>query len=171
MFVRFIFIFQLSILKTIISALIRRTITIQSQLVLQFTRLNLETPAQLLAVLSFKRNCWNLLTHSWLPSGSASPLMLWSSSWIFYFAIFFFLYIVVSQQGRSLLKINFFKFILWHLVIKLLTSLFYSFLFIELSRFHILGDKLVKLTMIASFFFPYLFFMNLHFFNNFILWC
>jgi hypothetical protein len=57
MFVRFIFIFQLSILQTIISALIRRTITIQSQLVLQFTRLNLETPAQLLAVLSFKRNC------------------------------------------------------------------------------------------------------------------
>ena len=57
MFVRFIFIFQLSILKTIISALIRRTITIQSQLVLQFTRLNLETPAQLLAILSFKRDC------------------------------------------------------------------------------------------------------------------
>jgi len=57
MFVRFIFIFQLSILQTIISALIRRTITIQSQLVLQFTRLNLETPTQLLAVLSFKRNC------------------------------------------------------------------------------------------------------------------
>jgi hypothetical protein len=90
MFVRFIFIFQLSILKTIISALIRRTITIQSQLVSQFTRLNLETPAQLLAILSFKRNCWNLLTHSWLLSGSASPLMLWSSSWIFYFAIFFY---------------------------------------------------------------------------------
>jgi hypothetical protein len=97
MFVRFIFIFQLSILKTIISALIRRTITIQSQLVLQFTRLNLETPAQLLAILSFKRNCWNLLTHSWLPSGSASPLMLWSSSCIFYFVIFF---IIISQQGR-----------------------------------------------------------------------
>ena len=31
--------------KTIISALIRQTITIQSQLVSQFTRLNLETPA------------------------------------------------------------------------------------------------------------------------------
>jgi hypothetical protein len=57
MFVRFIFIFQLSILKAIISALIRQTITIQSQLVSQFTRLNLETPAQLLAILSFKRNC------------------------------------------------------------------------------------------------------------------
>jgi len=54
MFVRFIFVFQLSILQTIISALIRRTITIQSQLVLQFTRMNLETPAQLLVVLSFK---------------------------------------------------------------------------------------------------------------------
>jgi len=57
MFVHFIFIFQLSILQTIISALIRRTITIQSQLVLQFTRMNLETPAPLLAVLEYLWYC------------------------------------------------------------------------------------------------------------------
>jgi hypothetical protein len=70
--------------KTIISALIRRTITIQSQLVLQFTQMNLEIPAQLLAVLSFKRNL----------SCNAMIILL-----NILFLLFFF--IVISQHGRS----------------------------------------------------------------------
>ena len=64
-------------------------------------------------------------------NGSASPLMLWWSSCIFYFVIFF---IVISITWR--LYWNFFKkFILWHLVIKPLTLLFYSFFLLSYLTF------------------------------------
>jgi hypothetical protein len=76
--------------------------------------------------------------------------------WIFYFVIFMWL-----PSNRAVFIDFFFKFIIWYLVIKPLASLFVTFFLLIYPGLISRVNRLVKLTMIASYLFFSIFFMKL----------
>jgi hypothetical protein len=85
---------------------------------------------------------------------------------VWYFTLLFFHSYLLTMQ--YLIKNWFFlKFIIWYLAIKSLASLFFVFFFfVELSWFHILDNRLIKLTTTTSNFFPSFFYEIDFFFNS-----